>query len=171
MTRKNKWRLGIGAVVFIAVFAFVFVWKSKQRVPSESLESASLKINEIGYVGWQLMACVDDNQCPSSYDPQSALGLMPFVKMAEDQAFFELRKASQAAESLAPVLEAVQECSKYCSCVAWERFMESSHDGSFNMDLSTGTEGEQNCPQWSELSESQVLRAQATLKYIESLQN
>lgn len=166
---KALWIIGI--LIFITVFAIVFSWKMR-NTPSadERLESTALSINEIGYVGWQLLACIDDNQCPSAYDPQSALGLMPFVKLAEDQAFADLRAASESAQSLAPVLSAVQQCTSYCSCAVWERFMESSHGESFNMDLAMESEGAE-CPKWSELNESEVNRAQARLKHIESLQN
>ena len=171
MREKKWWIVGAGAVVFVAVFALVFSWKSKTPEVNPSLAVAAQRINDLGYLGNHLMACVDNNQCPASYDPQSALGLMPFVKMAEDQAFLELQQTADSSKSLQPVLEGVQDCSKYCSCPVWQRFLESEHGVDFKMDITQGAEEELSCPTWAELAPEDQTEFLNLLKSVEGLQN
>ncbi len=169
MSKSLKWRLAIGFFIFVAVFIAVLSWKTKQPTSQDSLDLVSARINQLGYVGWQLIKCADEDVCPEDYDPQSALGLMPFVKLAEDQAFELLKTSSAAASTLAPVLRGVQECQKFCSCDVWKRYLESHHDGSFNMDLSNGADPQ--CVNWSDLPEAERNEAVDTLQSVEALQN
>jgi hypothetical protein len=128
-------------------------------------------MNDTGYVGAQLLFCADDNRCPTTYDPQSALGLMPFVQAAEDELFKALKEASDTSSNLAPVLEAVGQCREYCACAVWSRFLESDQGKSFDLDLSIGDNDKVECPTWSDLPSERLQRAAERLKYIESLQN
>lgn len=171
MKSKKIWAIVIGVIVFVSVFSLVFSWKVKTPQPKSALELAAQQINEIGYVGGYMMACVDDNECPTSYDPQSALGLMPFVKLAEDEAFAALKIATQEATSLASVMEAVRLCQKYCSCPVWQRFLESEHGSDFDLSLAQSASEPPSCPRWSELSEAEAAEAEAALNLIESYQN
>lgn len=169
MKKKSVWIWG--ALVFMGVFSVVAVWKWTRTSPEVSslLAQQAHQLNLIGYVGSQLLWCVDDNLCPASYDPQSALGLMPYVQMAEDQVFAQISKQARSAKSLSPMLGEIQNCQSFCSCVTWGRFLESSHGQDFNVDLAQKTQGK-TCPRWSELSGGMQEKTLHTLKHIESLQ-
>jgi hypothetical protein len=173
MKNKNVWMIVIGVIVFASVFTLVYSHKSRtpEVDPLIELQQVALKINQIGYVGHHLMACIDDNQCPTSYDPQSALGLMPFVKLAEDEAFIRLKKASENSSSLKGMMTSVGECSKYCSCPLWQRFLESQHGGGMDLVMTEDAQNKVTCPPWSELQDEQKSEFEATLKMIEAEQN
>lgn len=162
--------IAIGVLVFAAVFALTFFMKSKPAPATGDLTQLSQKMNDLGYVGAELLFCMDDNRCPENYDPQSAMGLMPFVKNMEDGLFSQLKVATENAPNLAGLLEQVGQCRNYCSCAVWSRFLASEHGVSFDLDLNLSPNEKVECPGWAELPPDRLQRADDLMREIEGLQ-
>lgn len=172
----NKKRI-LSAAALLFVFAAVFLgtffykgFKSSGLDKDLNLTQLSQHLNEVGYVGWELLLCADDDRCPPGYDPQSAMSLMPLVKMAEDESFVEILKASKDSKSLSGLMDGMAQCAEYCSCVVWERFLASEFGKDFQVDFNRN-DNDGTCQPWELLSEVEKATVLKTLNYIESLQN
>jgi len=157
------------AVVFLATF---FYKRSQPSRMEEGLNLAQLSqhLNEVGYVGWEVLLCADDDRCPPNYDPQSALGLLPYVKLAEDETFIEIMRVSKTSKSLGGLIDGMANCSKYCACVVWERFLASQYGKDFQVDFEK-RDNDGTCQPWELLSPEEKVAASKMLNYIESLEN
>lgn len=169
MSKKIPY-ISAALILFGLVFAVSYYFKTSEVESEKGLAEFSSELNWLGYVGWELVSCADDNRCPPNYDPTSAEGLIPLLKESENQMFEEISRISATSPTLAPLMKAVSECGQYCSCVVWERFLNSSFGKEFQLDLkASGKEG--TCEPWEKLSEDQKSEAQQMLNHLESLQN
>ena len=104
MSKKIPY-IAAALIVFGLVFAVSYFFKTSEVESEKGLAEFSSELNWLGYVGWELVSCADDNRCPPNYDPTSAEGLIPLLKESENQMFEEISRISATSPTLAPLMK------------------------------------------------------------------